>query len=707
MTYSFLQALEKHHGIYLNEQQRQAAFHKDGPAIVLAVPGAGKTTMLLCRTAHLIIEHQIAPEKILSITFSKAAAQDMQKRFKQIFGSRIGFPVHFSTIHSFAYMVMRDHAATHHKQYTLIEGENGPIHKLTLLKQLYREVNGGIASEDQTEELVSAIGYGKNKMLSSRNLPAHFPKISGLQEIFHRYESYKQKHLLIDYDDMLTHTLQILQESPSLLERYRRSYLYIQVDEAQDTSTVQYEIIRLLAEPRNNLFMVADDDQSIYGFRGASPELLLAFEDFYSKGKVFFMEENFRSPEDIVSTCGEVIKLNKIRYPKTMFTNHKTHGSVKVMELKDEIDQMNYLINQIAGAEDLSNIAILYRNNVSAVPLIDKLDRHNIPFYMKDSKLSFLNHWLVQDILSFLKLSLDPKDHVSFGMIYYKTKGYLSKTAFQYVQENPTLSVFESLYKYPHHQSYQREAITQLSKDFHVLSKLPPMDAIGFIEQDLGYGNYLDTLSKKYKYSLDQLNTLLSHLKSIASTIDDIEQFLTRIQQLKGIILHANKQRPNGVVLSTIHSSKGLEFDSVYIIDLIEGQFPSSSSIDSNLSGESTALEEERRLLYVGMTRARKSLDLLTVKSKNGEPIKASRFINEIRTIHTRSPGLRSSKDALRQSHNASLFSPGALVHHNHFGIGRVQTLHGDKITIHFEVGGTRDLLLSVCLDKNVLHTLP
>ncbi|MBB6218439.1 DNA helicase-2/ATP-dependent DNA helicase PcrA [Anaerosolibacter carboniphilus] len=708
MQNSFFHFLQNRFHINLNEQQKSAVLHKDGPAIVLAVPGAGKTTMLICRTAYLILYHKIRPEQILSITFSKASAKDMSKRFASIFGPAVHGKVPFSTIHGFAYKLIREYGRKHQIQYTLIEGEQVHRNKTTLLKQLYYQISGSYISDDQLEDLISAISYIKNAMIPLETYCKEHRDIDHLPEIYTQYESYKRRHYFLDFDDMLSIALEILRKDDALLQYCRQRYPYIQVDEAQDTSKVQHEIIRLLAGSTCNLFMVADDDQSIYGFRGAYPEMLLRFQDTYPGAISFFMEQNYRCPKDIVEISDAFIQTNQTRYPKKLFSHHENQRGMQIIALRDEQDQLNYLIDQLSGHDDLSNVAILYRNNLSAITLADKLDRHGIPFYIRDSKNLFFRHWVVQDILSFLRLSLDFSDFESLERIYYKMNGYIPKTAIQYSKMSHYISVFDRLLNFPEFRSYQRDNIHRICLSFTELAALPPKDALGFIEYSLNYRAYLESHYKNG--SLDGIDLILSQLKIMARGTDSIQEFLYRFEDLQKIMEASQHNRyENAVILSTIHSAKGLEFDRVLMIDLFEQHFPTKSSIELARKGDLSILEEERRLFYVGMTRAKKSLGLLIVKLKNGELMKVSRFVEEVSSCAEK---LHLHRIFLDQNLAPSLktmdtpnhpFSIGSKVIHPKFGIGEVQELRSDILTVCFDSVGSRDLSLKLCLEKQIL----
>ncbi|WP_427338190.1 ATP-dependent helicase [Caloranaerobacter sp. DY30410] len=694
MQNRFFQLLNKKFGICLTKQQREAVLHKEGPAIVLAVPGAGKTTVLICRTLNLILNHRINPNNILTITFSKASASDMKNRFISTFGNILNIKPNFSTIHSFSYSVIRYFSKIKGIKYELLEGNDSKINKNLLLKEIYYKFNKIQINEEKLEDLINTISYIKNMMIKPEDIN-YFNNfgIKNLYNIFIEYENYKKRAGLIDFDDMLTLSLNILENNPDILAQCRKRYPYIQVDEGQDTSKVQNILIKLLAYPKNNLFVVADDDQSIYGFRGATPHELLNFKDIdYPDAKIFFMEENFRSTKTIVDISNKFIQLNKIRFKKNLYTKNEENEPIKIIKLNDEFEQIEYIINQLKKIKDLSNTAVLFRNNISSVGLIDKLERNNIPFYIKDTKkLYIFKHWVCQDIISFLKLSLDNTDIDSFQRIYYKMNGYITKKSVEYIKSTkPKENIFESLINLPELKNFQKRNYIRLKSDFKYLSKLKAYDAISFIENELEYRGFLIDNSRKYGNSFEYSNTIISILKIIAKETNSINEFLARLDSLAKMLENTRFNKNNAVTLSTIHSAKGLEFENVYIIDLIDGEFPSSSSIEALESNIIEPFEEERRIFYVGITRAKRNLNLITINFKNGERVIPSRFVQEIEAIGK----------PLRHDYKV-----GSTVEHEKFGRGIIKFIDDKNIIIDFEKIGTKQLSTKICVEKNLLKT--
>lgn len=612
----------------LTKSQELAAMHFQGPALVLAVPGAGKTTVLLHRIENLINHYNVNPKEILSITFSKAQALDMEKRFNS---KRNGASAHFSTIHALAYDIVRAYSRQEKIQIDLIEGSN-TYNKYSLVKRLYYNINNSFIKDDSLEEFFTAYSYIKNSMISpEKYLEDNKLKFKNFLKLYKDYESFKSQNNLIDFDDMLTYAYMILQEDERILNRIQKAFRYIQVDEAQDTSKIQIKIISLIAQPNNNLFIVADDDQSIYGFRGANPTDLLSFPQKYEDAKVFFMEDNFRSNEDIVGLANQFINKNKVRYKKNMLATKGKIEPIKLVKGKNLAAEHSYLVEKIKeNLQEDKTVAVLYRNNISGLALMDLLKENNIAYYNRDKSKAYLSHFIITDILNILRLAEDPSDIASYEKIYYKLNAYLKKDFLSYLRNlSGSMTVFDGLLQIPGLKDFQKENIINLSYDFKAIAKLDLPKAITYIERQLGYGVYLSEKTKKSGNEGYSPELILESLKEISKGMKssyELENKLKNIRTEKTNI-------PQKLTLSTIHSSKGLEFDVVYIIDLIEGEFPSSKAQDQSPQGVDLALEEERRLFYVAMTRARESLHLLSLKYRNHKRVEPSSFYEDIRKV--------------------------------------------------------------------------
>lgn len=618
----------------LSEEQKSAVSHLYGPALILAVPGSGKTTVLIHRIYNLVNINKIRPNKILSITFSKASALDMKMRYQQLFHEDSMVPP-FMTIHAFCYEVIRSYSKKANKNYFLIENEATKINKYTLISSIYLNINKNMITEEKLENFFSYAGYIKNMCIT----PEEFIKnkkidVENFIDIFYLYEKYKKDNNYIDFDDMLSMAYEILSNDKKILNYYKNKYDFIQVDEGQDTSIIQFKIINLISSPSNNIFIVADDDQSIYGFRGAYPKQLLEFNKMYPNGKVYYLKENYRSSKNIVNASYSFISNNINRYDKDIFTRNPYKSPVKILKFKSILDQYGFIIDEINNNLDKS-MAVLYRNNLSSIGLIYFLTKKNYKFYMRDFKLKFFNHWLLKDIFNFIEFSRKPTDVQLYSKIYYKKKGYISKKMVAWAYTHPSSrSVFSNLLSYPGLSEFYKTRIRELELDFKKISNLNIKDAIDYIVFNLNYHDYIKENSNRLGYTYETIMQMIFYLKLIAEDVKSVDEFRSKLTNLEKIIKDSSKEKSN-LLLSTIHGAKGLEFDKVIMIDLINGQFPSSSSLDLKNGGNIFDFEEERRLFYVGMTRAKEELTLTCYNVLDSTFVKQSEFIDELNKINS------------------------------------------------------------------------
>lgn len=699
--------------IKYTEQQLKAVMHKDGPALVLAVPGAGKTTVLLSRTANLIKNDGVNPQNILSITFSRAAANDMKDRFYKLFGNNIESNINFSTIHSFAYSIVRSYYKKVGRELNIIEGQDAKVSKYYVMRNIYLKINREFLGEDKLDSVINIVGYAKNMMLHAEEITEYgkSQKIDNAYEIFSQYENFKRDNNYVDFDDMLYLCYEILKTNEVVLSYCRNKFKYIQLDEGQDTSKLQYEIIKLLAYPNNNLFIVADDDQSIYGFRGAYPDFLLDFKGKFKNAKIFYMEQNFRSTGSIVEISNRFIKSNTKRYKKNIFTQREDGGKVKVYNMRNGQKELQFLLENIQKSSCLSDIAILYRNNLSVIPLIDLLDRNNIPFYIKDYNNSFFKHWVVADISACIALSIDNTDIDAFERVYYKISSYINKGQIQRMKDNikEGVSVFDYLRKYGKLENHQWKRIDFLKAEFSKLRKLKPYEAIRFIKVNLGYIDYLFNNASSMGYSFENLESVTAVLESISKGADNFDSFFDRLSKIKDIMNNAkNNKGVNAVVLSTVHASKGLEFNRVFLMSLLEGSFPTAISITDSRNGKLDAIEEERRLMYVGMTRAKEELNLIVPVYLNGSN-EESRFVHEVRCCGNsfveslKYEEIHETKYTVKNTININLCAGDNIIHKS-FGKGLIDKIDNGIIWVKFSEYGVKQLAIEPCIENQLIY---
>jgi DNA helicase-2/ATP-dependent DNA helicase PcrA len=724
-------------GVSLNEIQKKAVLTTEGPLLLLASPGSGKTTTIIMRIGYLIEEKGVDPSRIKAVTFSRASASDMKERFKRFFPHLP--PVDFSTIHSFAYEVVREHFRKTRKAYQLIEGdldfteqgelEHPPLHKKLILRELFKTMTGENITDDQLDELTRYISFIKNKLIPVEKWSQVKTDIRDAEQILRAYEEYKKSDsgkLLVDYDDMLTIANQVLEEDRALLRTYQQRYDYVLTDESQDTSMVQHAVIEKLVSRHGNLCVVADDDQSIYSWRGAEPSYLLNFTKVYPNAVVLFMEQNYRSSKDIVNVANRFIKRNKNRYDKNMFTKNQSYKPIVIKSLADYKYQVKYLVQEIKKIENLREVAVLYRNNASSIILMNEFDRAGIPFYMKDTDNRFFSHWVVEDILNFMRMTFTDKRPDILEKIHTKLNGYITKQQMAVLKEiNNNESVFDNLLNFVELQDYQKKQIQECKETFQQMRGIPPLDAIQIIRTKLGYEKALEKISGRLGFRKESLIGILNTLEEIAEPLKTMEEFAKRLKYLESVMRTSKLMKGhNAVTFSTFHSAKGLEFERVYMIDLIDGIIPSSEDIKSNLEGNTELMEEAVRLFYVGMTRAKWYLELISYRKRDGEQVQESQFVRDVRNILnppkqipkreslkketikkdlTKKEGDIPFSDNPNSIRNVAQLKVGSMVKHRVFGRGEIIQLGEESIEIRFQ-RGIKKLSIKVCLEMGLLE---
>ncbi len=699
--------LYDHFKMTLTPSQKDAVEALHGPICVISCPGSGKTTVTVIRLANLMVKGGVSPQQILALTFSKASAKDMNDRFKSLFPS-LANHVKFATIHSFAFHIIRHFEQISGTRYEFIDTPNQMTHsKRQLLASIYLEKSERYLSDDEYEMITGQISLLKNLMIEPHQTKEIKKYVENEVELFIQvYKAYEQKkeaNFFLDYDDLLTTAYQILIHQDELRTFYQQRYTHIQIDEAQDTSKIQYELIKLVATPRNNLFLVGDDDQSIYAFRGAYPKQLLDFKQTFKDAQIIYLTENFRSSQDIVTMSSTFISHNHDRYPKEIKTPNPPSSVPVLHHFQTEKEQFTYLMEQLKATDDLNEVAILYRQNVSAISLIETLERHQLPFRLQEGKLIFFTHPIVKDVVAFFHLALNPTDAEAFKRIAKIL--YLSASVVQ-----QTLAQSESAYldyltrQVAFKTAFQRDKIRQFKLNLPKIKELPPKRAIHFILDTLDYENYLtkrgfikDEKERVYTQGLAVIETL----KSIASETGDLHEFLNRLSHLYQLSQQSAQQMTPAINLLTFHASKGLEFNTVFLIDCMDGITPSSSALNQHLLHEEEEFEEERRLFYVAMTRARHQLQILSVANKHNMLFNRSVFVKDVHQILHPKSATESSPQPKRTASGRSIselksmnlttavdlkaYQVGVLIHHQRFGDGTIIDLEGEIATIQFE----------------------
>ncbi|HHW38701.1 MAG TPA: ATP-dependent helicase [Bacillales bacterium] len=722
-------------GVSLNEVQRKAVLQTEGSLLLLASPGSGKTTTIIMRIGYLIEKKGVNPARIKAVTFSRASANDMKERFKRFFP---GLPlVDFSTIHGLAFQVVRDYFRKAGIPYQIIEGDldvdlgkrvkvgwnEQSLHKKIILRNLFQSIVGENITEDQMDELTTYISYIKNKMLPKEKWSTVKVNVPEAERILLEYEAFKKSgnpKLLLDYDDMLTIANQALEEDHGLLYSYQGRYDYVLTDESQDTSMVQHAIVEKLVQKHGNLCVVADDDQSIYSWRGAEPSYLLNFKQVYPNAVVLFMEQNYRSSKDIVNAANQFIKRNKHRYDKNMFTENPAYEPIQIRSLPDYIYQAKYLVQKIQGIEDLGEVAVLYRNNSSSIALMNEFDRAGIPFFMKDADNRFFSYWVVQDILNFMRMTFTDKRSDILEKIHLKFNGYISKKQMAALKKiNNNESVFDNLINFVGIQDYQVKPLMKSKETFRQMKGMPPLHAIQVIRERLGYEKALEKMCERLGFRKDNLFGILNTLEEIADGLESMEEFAGRLKSLEAELKKAKSRKgQNAVIFSTFHSAKGLEFEHVFMIDLVDGIIPSSDDYTGG-TVEGDGIEEATRLFYVGMTRAKKHLELIGYQERDGEKIQDSLFVSYVKNIIDPPPAENNKEDVQTKRkikvgnttipYNSNTIKDqkklveGKEVKHRVFGHGEIVKLSEGTIEVRFQTG-VKSLSVSTCLELGLLE---
>lgn len=623
--------------VKLNQQQKEAVQSTKGPVLLLAVPGSGKTTVLVTRLGYMIYCKNIPPESILTVTYTVAATKDMSERFAVHFGEDMAKRLEFRTINGICARIIQYYGRRIGKTpFELVKDEKATT---GMLIRICQDHGMGYPTESDLKNVRTLLTYIKNMMLNEEELQKLEEesdiRIAG---IYREYCRQMREQKLMDYDDQMLYAYNILRKDLGVLAYFQNRYPYICVDEAQDTSKIQHAIIALLAAGTGSLFMVGDEDQSIYGFRAAYPEALLSFEKKHSGAKVLLMEENFRSNAKIVEAADKFIQKNTLRHEKHMRAAREAGADIREISLKSRKAQYVYLMKAaqkcttgmagMSGSEEhrgradasVTETAVLYRDNECAIPLIDLLERKNIPYRMRNADLSFFTHRTVLDVQNIIRFAMDPKDTELFMQIYYRLKLFFNKKdALRYAQisQEKDMEVLDAALKYGNLEKYQEDNIRNLKRQMVRILNMPGDEVVNQILTYMGYQDYL----KKMGMNANKLETV----KLIGSRVESPEKLLERLEELRTIIQEKVSDKDCPFILSTMHASKGLEYDTVYLLDVMDGILPEKVLANPRTASkeELETYEEERRLFYVGVTRAKNQLNVFTTN-------KPSKFCSEL-----------------------------------------------------------------------------
>ena len=674
----------------LNENQKSAVQHINGPCMVLAGPGSGKTRVITYRIVNMVINNNINPKSILAISFTKASSTEMKNRAISLSHDNRLNSVTYGTFHSVFFRILR-----FFKKYELdcILDEKS---KKYAIKGILKNLNVENAEDDDfIMSVINEISYVKNELMDKLDFESETLTKDEFIKVYNMYEDYKAQMKKIDFDDMLIKTYNLLSTNKRVLDRVRSVYRYILVDEFQDINKVQFEVIKLIASPTNNIFVVGDEDQSIYGFRGSRPDFLLEFEQYFSNSKKYVLDINYRSKKGIIDIANKLIHKNKNRYEKVIKCDREDKGIVKYINSEDSEDEARHIGKDILKKCEDNNVnyddfAIIYRTNIQSRALVDVFMDMHIPFVVRDSIVTIYDHWVAKDLLAYLRLAIDPYINEDWIRIINKPFRYISKDSIKLASEDKNF--IDSLITKGGLHPKQIKTLNDLEIDVSYLKTLYPKDAISYIRTSLDYDRYVLDYCSNRKIKPGGLVEILNELESSSTNFTTIQEYLEHIEKVKSEIVESrNNKNTEGVIFTTMHSAKGLEFPYVYIIGTNEGTIPHEKSCDiDDETKRKEAVEEERRLLYVGITRAQDELYISIPKNKYGRKVFESRFVDEI-------------KSPTREDFKA--IRVGDRLEHKKFGTGTIVGKDSKMIEVKFK-SGTKSLDYAICFKNGIINKI-
>lgn len=602
------------------KSQAEAVRHKDGPLLVLAGPGSGKTTVVTRRVQYLVQDQGIPPSSILVITFTKAAASEMKARFLRLMGVD-HTTVSFGTFHAVFFGILK-------LSYGFTAGN---ILREEVRYQYLKESVERLRLEiDDENEFLTGISGEISLMKNERISPEHYFSKNCSEEIFRKiyeeYEEKKKRARLIDFDDMLVYTWELLSQRKDILSAWQKKFQYILVDEFQDINQLQYDILKLLALPENNLFIVGDDDQSIYRFRGAKPEIMLNFQKDYPSAGQVILNDNFRSTKQIVDAAGQVIRWNKARFSKKIDARGGEGLPVKVLEFPDQQQEYLYILKELQKHTEKggrwSDAAVIYRTNTQPRILIQKLMEFNVPFRVRDQMPNLFEHWIAKNLFCYIRLAKGSRLRKDLLPILNRPKRYLNRECL-----DDEMISWEHMLMYYEDKNYVCERIEKLRYDLKMLGRMAPFAAVSYIRHVIGYDDYLREYAEFRRMKADDLFEVINELQESARECKSYDEWFDYIEKYGEEMERMRREQQNvrdGVQLTTMHSSKGLEYQKVFILDAAEGITPYKKAVlDADI-------EEERRMFYVAMTRAKRELTICYAKKQFSHELKPSRFLKEM-----------------------------------------------------------------------------
>ena len=607
-------------GKKLNTAQQKAVCHETGPMLVLAGPGSGKTTVLLCRISRLLERGLAKPQEILALTFSKAAAEEMKSRFENLNGAS---GVSFGTFHSIFFRILRSRYGWNVEQ--IFQEEE----RRSILRNSIEAEKWDIPD---LEEYISQFFSQLSLMNSELEQPNRFTPVGmpveEFRKLYRAYEGYKERHEKLDFDDMLTQCYQLLREDAAVREYWQRKYKFILVDEFQDVNQAQFACLQILAEKHQNLFVVGDDDPSIYAFRGARPDFLLHFPTLYPAAKKVTLNTNYRSTERIVNLAERVIGNNEVRFVKNMKGIGEAGDKVTFFLAEDAAKEAAHIAEKIGRFLDegvpLTEIAVIYRTNLQGGAFARELYKRGIPYDLRDNSGNVYEHWVAKDLLAYLLLAENEESDSALRRILNKPKRYIGKDLLAEAETMP-YTLLRSFFVCPSLKGWQEENLENLRIDLNQIRKRTPYDAVKYIRKVIGYDEYLEEFAAYRRTSAQVLQEIADEIMETAKDCADVRSFREQLERLSLQMKEQSRkkgQKRNGVALMTMHGAKGLEFRAVFLPSLVEGIVPHEKGLDT--------VAEERRLFYVAMTRASEKLCLSAILQRYEKERKPSRFLAEM-----------------------------------------------------------------------------
>ena len=604
----------------LNHAQKRAVAHREGPCMVLAGPGSGKTLTIAKRIEYLITKYKVRPEEILVVTFTRFAAAEMKSRLCLVMGKR-DLPVTVGTFHGIYYGILK-WAYRMNQENILSETEKYQILRGVINKERMEIFD----EEDFIQDIVAEIGKVKNNRIPLEEFVSEKCSADAFRNIYRNYERHRKELKKIDFDDMLVLCYELFRSRPDVLAQWQKKFRYVLIDEFQDINRIQYDVIRMLAQPENNLFVVGDDDQAIYGFRGADSELMLGFGKDFPDAKQILLGMNYRSTANIVQNSLKLIENNVERYSKKLEANREGGSCLHIQEVKDPVEEAEYVLEEIQKCKENGikeeEIAILFRVHTDARAVVEAMVERKIPFQMKEHLPNIYEHFIAKDIMAYFRLATGKRRRQDFLQVMNRPKRYLGRDSVSGSQVS-----FEDMRKFYCDKDWLIDRIDQFEWDVKMLMKMAPYAAIQYIRKRIGYDDFLKEYAFTHQINRSDLNEVLAEIEEAAKAFSSVEEWFAHVEEytetLKVKEKERNRPRP-GVRLMTIHASKGLEFKQVFLIAANEGRIPYQKAKTDK------EIEEERRLFYVAMTRAKDFLKICYVKIKNGKEVTPSRFVDEL-----------------------------------------------------------------------------